>query len=327
MGRTNEEVKVGLVVIVAVLLFLVALVFVGGVNLLRKKKIEYTSYFKFAGGLEPGNLVRYGGFKVGNIKSAALDPTDSTRIKVVLQVNPGTPIKTNSKARISSLGFLGENYLEISPGTRDAAPLPPGSEIPAVEIVQLADVFNNVNNITLTSTKLVNDLDERVLTLSDSANQLIRNLNDVVSPENKQHFNSVLASSDSMLKESRPHIEKTLANLETVSGKMSPTIDNLNGTIGRANKLTDHLDGVIVENRKEIRETLLRLQTSLAEAERLINDIDDTLGANRGNLDETLENIRATSENLKEFTDTVKQKPYSLIRIKAEKDHVPPGGK
>jgi len=266
MGRTNEEVKVGLVVIVAVLLFLVALVFVGGVNLLRKKKIEYTSYFKFAGGLEPGNLVRYGGFKVGNIKSAALDPTDSTRIKVVLQVNPGTPIKTNSKARISSLGFLGENYLEISPGTRDAAPLPPGSEIPAVEIVQLADVFNNVNNITLTSTKLVNDLDERVLTLSDSANQLIRNLNDVVSPENKQHFNSVLASSDSMLKESRPHIEKTLANLETVSGKMSPTIDNLNGTIGRANKLTDHLDGVIVENRKEIRETLLRLQTSLAEA-------------------------------------------------------------
>ena len=71
----------------------------------------------------------------------------------------------------------------------------------------------------------------------------------------------------------------------------------------------------------------MRLQTSLADAERMINDLDDTLGANRGNLDETLENIRATSENLKEFTDTLKQHPYSLIRIKSEKDHVPPGGK
>jgi ABC-type transporter Mla subunit MlaD len=130
-----------------------------------------------------------------------------------------------------------------------------------------------------------------------------------------------------MLKESRPHLEKTLVNFEAASGKLSPTIDNVNVTIGKANKLTDHLDSVVVENREEIHNTLLRLQTSLTEAERMINDLDDTLGANRGNLDETLENIRATSENLKEFSDTVKQHPYSLIRIKAEQDRLPPGGK
>jgi phospholipid/cholesterol/gamma-HCH transport system substrate-binding protein len=246
---------------------------------------------------------------------------------VVLQVDDGTPIHTNSKARISSLGFLGENYLEISAGTRDAEPLPPGSEIPTVEIVQLADVFNNVNNITVNATKLVNDLDDRVLVLSDNANLLIKNLNDVVSPANKEHFGSVLANADGMLKESRPPLERTLNNLEVASGKVSPTIDNVNVTIGKANKLTDHLDDVVVENRKEIHDTLLRLQTSLADAERMINDLDDALGANRGNLDETLENIRTTSENLKEFTDTIKQRPYSLIRIKGEKDRLPPGGK
>jgi phospholipid/cholesterol/gamma-HCH transport system substrate-binding protein len=327
MARTNEEIKVGVVVVVAVLLFLVALIFVGGVNLLRQKKAEYFTYFKFAGGLEPGSLVRYGGFKVGTVASAALDPNDSTRIKVVLQVDPHTPIKTNSVARISSLGFLGENYVEVSPGTRNAPLLPAGKEIPAMEIVQLSDVFNNVNNITVNATKLVNDLDAQVLLLSKNSNELIRNLNDVVSPENKEHFGSLLANSDQMLKESRPHIEKTLGNLETVSAKMTQTLDNLNGTIARANKLTDHLDGVIVDNSKEIHATLLRLQSSLADAQRMINDLDDTLGANRGNLDETLENIRATSENLKEFTDTLKQHPYSLIRIKAEQDRVPPGGK
>ena len=327
MARSNEEIKVGVVVVVAVLLFLVALVFVGGVNLLRKKKVDYIAHFKFAGGIEPGSIVRFGGFKVGTIKSASLDREDSTRIQIILEVDEGTPVRTNSKARISSLGFLGENYLEISAGTRDAPPLPAGSEIPAVEIVQLADVFNNVNNITVNATKLVNDLDDRVLALSDNANLLIKNLNDVVSPENKEHFGAVLANADGMLKDSRPHMEKTLANLETASGKVSPTIDNVNGTIGKANKLTDHLDAVVVENRKEIHDTLLRLQASLADAERMINDLDDTLGTNRGNLDETLENIRATSENLKEFTDTLKQHPYSLIRIKTEKDRVPPTGK
>ena len=327
MARSNEEIKVGVVVAVAALLFLVALVFVGGVNLLHKKKVEYNAYFKFAGGLEPGSLVRFGGFKVGTIKSASLDRENTTRVRIVLQVEPGTPIRTDSTVRISSLGFLGENYLEISAGTRGAALLPPGGEISTVEIVQLADVFNNVNNITVNATKLVNDLDDRILALSDNANQLIKSLNDVVSPGNKEHFSSLLANSDGLLKESRPHMEKTLANLDTASGKISPAIDNLNGTMSKANKLTDHLDDVVVENRKEIHDTLLRLQTSLVDAQRMINDLDDTLGTNRGNLDETLENIRATSENLKEFTDTLKQRPYSLIRIKAEKDRVPPGGK
>jgi phospholipid/cholesterol/gamma-HCH transport system substrate-binding protein len=327
MARKDEEIKVGVVVVVGAALFLAALVFVGGANLLRKKKAEYTTYFKFAGGLEPGSLVRFGGFKVGTIKSASLDPKGSSRIRVILQVDAGTPIRTNSQARISSLGFLGENYLEISAGTRDAARLPERSEIPAVEIVQVADVFNNVNNITVNATKLVNDLDEQVLVLSKNSNDLIKSLNDVVSPINKEHFSSVLANSDGMLKESRPHMEKMLANLETASGKVSPAIDNLNGTMNKANNLTDHLDAVVVENRKEIHDTLLRLQTSLADAERMINDLDDTLGANRGNLDETLENIRATSENLKEFSDTLKQRPYSLIRIKTEKDRLPPGEK
>jgi len=327
MAQGKEEIKVGVVVAVAALLFMVALVFVGGFNLLRKKKSEYTTYFKFAGGLEPGSLVRYGGLKVGTVESAALDQADSTRIKVVLQVEPDTPIKTNSVARISSLGFLGENYVEVSPGTRNAPLLPKGSVIQAMEIVQLSDVFNNVNNITVNATKLVNDLDDQVLLLAKNANVLIKNLNGVVSPENKEHFTSIMANADGMLQDSRPHVEKTLANLDTVTGKMSPILDNLNVTLGKANNLTDHLDGVVVENRKQIHDAIVSLQTSLADVDRIINDLDDTLGANRGNLDETLDNIRATSENLKQFTEMLKQHPYSLIRIKTEKDRVPPGGK
>ena len=63
-----------------------------------------------------------------------------------------------------------------------------------MEIVQLADVFNNVNNITVNATKLINDLDEQVDLLSKNSNELINNLNDVVSPENKEHFSSVLAN-------------------------------------------------------------------------------------------------------------------------------------
>jgi phospholipid/cholesterol/gamma-HCH transport system substrate-binding protein len=326
MARTNDEIKVGVVVAFAALLFLVALVFVGGFSMFGKKKVDYIAVFKFAGGLEPGSIVRFGGLKVGTVESATLDPADTSRIRITLKVAPSTPVRTDSTARISSLGFLGENYLEISAGTRDAPRLPPGSTIPSTEIVQLDEVFNNVNNITVSASKLVSDLDSRVLVLSKNANDLIGSMNGWVSPENKEHFNSILVNVDTMLKQTRPELERTLANVDAASTKMAPTIDNVNVTLGKANTLADHLDSVVQQNRDQIHTTLLNLQASVQQAQRLINDLDDVVGSNQANLAETLENIRVVSQNLREFSETIKERPFSLVRIKTEKDRVPPSG-
>ena len=327
MAQKQEYVKVGALVVVGAILFLTTLVFVGGVNLFRTKRVTYTTYFKFAGGLEPGSFVRFGGLKVGTVKSAEIDPMDSTRIRVMLLVAADTPVRTDSKARISTLGFLGENYVEVSPGSREAPRLALGSEVPALEIVQLADVFNNVNNVTLNGNKLVNDLDDKFLVLANNANQLVNNLNAAVGPENREHFAAVLANADAMLAESRPHLKKTLANFDVASGKLTHTLENANTTIGHVDKLAENLDKVVVENRAEIHDVLLRLRDSLADVRRPMVDLDDTISSNRENIDESLENVRASSQNLKQFTETIKRRPFSLLRIKAEKDRVPPVGK
>jgi phospholipid/cholesterol/gamma-HCH transport system substrate-binding protein len=327
VAQRDEQIKVGALVVIASVLFLTALIFVGGVRIFRAGRVTYISYFKFAGGLEPGAIVRFGGLKIGTVRSAEIDPRDSTRIRVTLQVNEGTPIRTNSRARISTLGFLGENYVEISPGTRDAERLKPGSEIPALEVVQLADVFNNVNNVTLNADKLVNDLDDKFLVLANNTNQLIANVNAVVRPENRAHFDAALANLDATLAESRPRVKTTLANLETVSGKLGPTVDSTQATIKNADKLVDNLNTVIQEDRVALHDDLLRLNTALQDARLLMGHLDETLTTNRPDIDELIENFRDSSENLKQFTDTIKQRPFSLIRIKAQKEHVPPNGK
>jgi phospholipid/cholesterol/gamma-HCH transport system substrate-binding protein len=327
MAKKDEEVKVGAMVVAGVVLFLTALVFVGGVNLLRHKRVSYTTYFKFAGGLEPGAFVRFGGLKVGTVQSAEIDKADPTRIRVRLSLNPRTPVRTDSQARISTLGFLGENYVEVSPGTKDAPLLPPGGEIRSAEIVQLADVFNNVNNITLNANKLVGNLDQRVTQLSDNANQLINNLNALVGEDNRAHIQAAIKNIDAMLAENRPHLKSSLANIDTASAKLPAAIDNANETMTQAKTLAGNLNSTVEENRQEIHEALINLRASLVQAQRLMGDMQNLLEANRGNLDETLENIRVSSQNLKEFTDQVKRQPFSLIRIKTQKDREPPIGK
>ncbi len=314
--KKSEEIKVGTVIAVAAVLFLTALIFVGGVNLFRKKKATYNTYLKFAGGLEPGSFVRFGGLKVGTVRAARIDARDSTRIQITFQVDRRTPIRTNSKARVSSLGLLGENYLEVSAGTRDAPLLLPGSEVPAVETAQLVDVINNVNSVTVGANKLVNDLDGRLLALADHVHQVINNVQAVVGPENRRHIASALANADTML-----------ANFETASEKLNPTLENVNATVSRANALVDNFNAIALENRAAIHTALLSLRDTLNDARRVMADVDDVLIGNRDNLDETLQNIRISSQNLRQFTDTIKRRPFSLIRIKAESDHVPPTGK
>ena len=327
MAQRSEEIKVGSLVVVAVLLFLGTLIVVGGVNLLRRKQVNYVTYFKFAGGLDPGSVVRFAGRKVGTVQSAEFDPHDTTRIIVRLKVLANTPVRTDSTAMISSLGFLGDNYVEISAGTRNASLLPPGSEIPAKEVVEVADVINNANALILNANQLVGTLGPKLGTVADTANQLALNLKKMTGPQAQQHLDRILANVDEMLVETRPPLRRMLANLDAASAKVGPGIDKADVTLDNATALTKNLNQVVVENRTEIHQVLLTLRSALVDARRLMANLDDTLQANRDNLDETLENIRATSQNLKQLTDTLKRKPNSMVFYKEAKDRQPPVGK
>jgi len=41
------------------------------------------------------------------------------------------------------------------------------------------------------------------------------------------------------------------------------------------------------------------------------------------NIDELLDNLRQVTENLREFTATIKSRPYSLIRATNPREHKP----
>jgi phospholipid/cholesterol/gamma-HCH transport system substrate-binding protein len=313
--------------VVAVLLFLGTLILVGGVNLLRRKHVTYVTYFKFAGGLDPGSVVRFAGRKVGTVHSADFDPQDTTRIIVRLRVLASTPVRTDSTATISSLGLLGDNYIEISAGTKKAPMLAPGSEIPAKEVVQVSDVINNANVLVLNANQLIGTLGGQLQTAVENANRLVLNLKTMTGPQAQQHFDRILANVDEMLVETRPPLRRTLANLDVASAKMGPAIDKADVTLDNATTLTRNLNQVILENRTEIHEALLTLRAALVDARQLILNIDDTVQGNRDNLDATLENIRATSQNLKQWTDTLKQRPNSFVFYRQAKDRQPPIGR
>jgi phospholipid/cholesterol/gamma-HCH transport system substrate-binding protein len=85
----------------------------------------------------------------------------------------------------------------------------------------------------------------------------------------------------------------------------------------------DHIDSVIGENRADLRQAVIELRRSLAIVTDVTTRLDQTLDVNSENIDELLGNLRQVSQNLREFTSTIKTRPYTLIRASNPRDHKP----
>ena len=326
MDAVRERTLVGLFVLIAVGLLLgTAVVISGG---LGAATAPYRTYFKFAGGVQPGAPVRYGGMTVGKVRRVRVDPGNSTRIEIDLTVNRDAPLKTDSVAKISTLGPLTDNYIEITTGSERAALLPPGSALQCAEafgLPQLGDAAQALMpSVQSALQKLNQNLDGLQVTLS-RANDLLNDRNrsniagtlnglDKLVVEVRPKATESLDNLNGMLTETRPKLAATLTNVQALTVRLGPLLDSLNTTTARANDTLAHVDSTLMENRPDIHAAVAELRDTLAKSTVLLNQLNQTLDQNSGNIDELLDNIRMSTENLRTLTDTLMRSPASLIR-------------
>jgi len=318
MESKREQALVGLFVLVAGGV-LVATVFAltgafGGTA------ATYRAYFPFAGGLEPGATVRYaGGPKVGRVEKLQLDPKDSSRIEIVFSVRSGLPVKTDSHVKIMSLSPLGDNHLEIVPGSEKAALATAGMILPSDPYVDFNALTAKINDIAPQAQQLLKTLNERASELQVT----LARVNDLLSDSNRANLAATLAETRGMIAENRAPLKSTLQNVNSATQKLEPLLEDLRKTSAQANETLNHVDSLIGENRADVRQAVKDLRASLATVNDLTGRLDQILDVNSDNIDELLENLRHVSQNLKEFTNTIKTRPYTLIRANNPREHKP----
>jgi ABC-type transporter Mla subunit MlaD len=148
-------------------------------------------------------------------------------------------------------------------------------------------------------------------------------VNDLLSAQNRANLSAALASTRGMLDENRPALHSTLQHLNSVSEKLEPLLDDFRKTSAEANKAIDHIDSLVGENRADIRQAVAELRRTLTNMTDLTAHLTQTLDVNSENIDELLDNFRHVSENLREFTATIKARPYTLIRSSNPREHKP----
>jgi phospholipid/cholesterol/gamma-HCH transport system substrate-binding protein len=316
----RELAMVGLFVLVAGALLVGTVFALGGMSGRQVK--TYQAYFPFAGGVEPGTTVRYsGGPKVGRVEKVGIDPQNPSRIEVTFSVDADLPVKLDSRVKIMSMTPLGDNHVEILPGTVQSALAPAGTLLPSEAYVDLSSLMAQVQVIAPQAQQLMKTLDDRVTELKVT----LARVNDLLSAQNRSNLSAVLADSRGMIQENRPQLKSTLEHLNEVSARLQPLLDDLRKTSAQANQTLDHVDAMIGENRPDLHQAVLQLRQSLAMVTSLTGRLDQTVDVNSENIDEVLDNLRHVTENLKELTDTLKARPYLLIRSSPPREHTPGG--
>jgi phospholipid/cholesterol/gamma-HCH transport system substrate-binding protein len=119
---TWDQLKVGAVIAGALVVLTVAVYKLGQAANLFSKRYELVAYLPDAGGLRAGGTVFVAGQFAGTIKSIEFLPVDNdtTRnLRVRMAVDQGlqNQIRADSKAKIRTLGLLGDKVIDISIGT------------------------------------------------------------------------------------------------------------------------------------------------------------------------------------------------------------------
>jgi len=271
---------------------------------------HYRTYLRYAGGLEPGASVLYGGMNVGKVTAVRPWATDPTRIEILLEVKKDTPLNEKSVAKLGFVSVMNSAALSITTGSIDAKRLPPGSVIASKEAASLDEIAGKLAGVADSANTLITQAQGELNEISGNLNHLLGNLDAMTGSRNQKKVQAILDNVDLLIAEERPKIDRLTDQLAQVSQHADETIQNVNGTV------TDVHD--------PIRKDLAELQSALEQAKDLLQSMQVIVRANDYKINDTVENLREATDNINQFTDSLKQRPWSLVRIKQPDDRQVP---
>ena len=315
----SSEAKVGVFVIASLLVLGSAIYFVRTTQTVRGQ-VPYKTYLRYAGGLAPGAPVLFGGIKVGQITAVRPASEDPTRIEIAFDVKTGTPINEKSTAQVGSVSIMSSPALSITTGSNDARRLSASEVVPSEEAVSLEEITRRVAGVAESAGAVMAVLQREIPTLTGEAGTFLANLNEISGPRNQKQIERILADLNTLLSRESPkiaqitdRISELAKHADSVVVSIAPVVANVDRTVTNVNNTVDAV-------RDPLTKSLAELERTIHEARSLVASVQDVVRTNEGDIAETVRNLRTTSENVRALTESVKQRPWSLIRTKQPAD-------
>jgi phospholipid/cholesterol/gamma-HCH transport system substrate-binding protein len=246
------------------------------VDLEHQPQTYLVYFYGSVSGLQIGSEVQYRGVPVGRITDIGIDAENIERIRVQLELNEGTPVKSDTYATLGLQGITGVAYIQLKGGTQNGHDL-------------VAEGKDDYPVIPSRPSGLEQVLDrapellERAIVISERLEQLLseKNINGISSSiDNINSTTQILANRTKQIDQAITDGAEAVASLRKLTLDLSKDAGNLTTSAQEAfkdakkaldafGKVADNMQAVVSENRPALRDFS---QTGLYEFTQFISE-------------------------------------------------------
>ncbi len=290
----KEEVKVGFLVIMAIVVFVVGLTWLSGGTLIDGQQMTVQVAFVNVAGLSAGDPVHVSGSQVGRVLDVHLE--DVGRVMVTLELASGTwRPRIDARAAVKSIDFLGSKFVDYVPGNSDQFL----AEGQAITGVHQTDALENARD------------------MADQVVSVLTGLQSFLAP--------------SVLDDVRATLQSIQGALNVVGDVSTGSfVEDASGAMGTLRNITDRVDSLLanpalersVSRLDEVTTSLQEMAEGLAGAAVALSAIMEKMNSGEGSLglaltDSTLyRNTNDVLVSLRELLDDMRERPGRYFHLK-----------
>ena len=308
--KVPNEVRIGLLGVVAIAIFFLGYNFLKGKGLFASKR-TVTAIYSEIGGLKAANRISLNGFDVGTVSNIYVTDGDIHKgITVEMAIDKGIKIPKNSKASIVSDGLLGTKAVKLELG--DSKEFLNGAGT-----IQGDIQYGLFDKIGSELDPIINDLKGTLASL-DTAVSGIKN---ILNPATQQHLQRSIAKLDNTMTE----FSSLATSLGQQKKKISTVMDNLNGFSSNLNKNNGTINRTLANLETTTQNfSKIKLDKTVAKLNTTLGSLQTTLGkvnSNKGSIgllmndDKLYKNLRNTSETLNNLLYDLSARPYRYVNL------------
>jgi phospholipid/cholesterol/gamma-HCH transport system substrate-binding protein len=317
------EAKVGVFVIVS-LLVLGATVYSVRTTQNVRGQVVHTTYLRQAGGIDAGTPVLFAGIRVGQVASVRPSAADPTRIEITFSVKAGTPVNEESIARVGGVSLMSSPALFLTSGSNNARRLGPGESVRSQEAVSQAEIAARFATLADNANDVMVLLKHEVPAVTGEARAALANLREISGTKNQEHIDSILAELNTMVRRESPKIAHITERLTALTGHADELVVSAKPLVANLDHAVTNVSTTVDAIREPLTKDLAELQRTLENGRALIDSVRHVVGDNEDDIHQTMRSLRTASENVRLLSETLKERPWNLIRTTQPPDRTVP---
>ena len=218
----------------------------------------YDIVFDSVAGLSSASEVRFAGLPVGQVVDVGLDPDRSGLVRVRIEIEAGTPVRTSTIATVESLGVTGVTFVSLTSGD-------PGDPL-------LAEAADEATPDIPSQRSSLQALTENAPQILEEILQVTRQVSDLLGPESQRRVGAILANAES----ASARLDAALADVTEITDTVAVATADLDDTVATLNVTLARLDSAVAAAGEDVPAIGRDLRAAAAQADAMLAELRAT---------------------------------------------------